>query len=122
MSDPVATVRDFLRLMEARDLDAARAMLAPGFRMVFPGGAEMTTLDELVAWAANRYRFVRKSFDGFDVAPVDAGDVVYAWGTLAGEWPDGTPFAGIRFIDRTVVRDGKLVSQEVWNDLGEARR
>ena len=40
----------------------------------------------------------------------------------AGEWPDGTAFEGIRFIDRFVVVDGKITDQRVWNDLGEARR
>ncbi len=39
---------------------------------------------------------------------------------LAGEWPDGTPFDGIRFIDRFELADGKLARQEVWNDLAEA--
>jgi hypothetical protein len=36
-----------------------------------------------------------------------------------GELPDGTPYSGIRFIDRFTVRDGKLVDQNVWNDMGE---
>lgn len=28
-------------------------------------------------------------------------------------------YAGIRFIDRFTVRDGKLVDQNVWNDMAE---
>jgi hypothetical protein len=44
---------------------------------------------------------------------------VWCSGTLAGEWTDGTPFAGIRFVDRFSVRDGMIICQEVWNDLGE---
>ena len=36
----------------------------------------------------------------------DAETVVYSIGTLHGEWPDGTPFEGNRYVDRYVVRDG----------------
>jgi limonene-1,2-epoxide hydrolase len=44
------------------------------------------------------------------------------FGTLYGEWPDGRAFEGIRFIDRFVVRGGRLADQKVWNDLGEQLR
>jgi len=40
-------------------------------------------------------------------------------GTLYGEWSDGTPFEGNRYIDRFVVRDGLIVSQDVWNDSAD---
>ena len=35
--------------------------------------------------------------------------------------PDGTPFEGIRFIDRFEVRQGRLSRQDVWNDIAEVR-
>ncbi len=38
---------------------------------------------------------------------------------LYGEWPDGTPFEGNRYVDRYVVRRGKIVQMEVWNDSAE---
>ncbi len=114
-------VRAFLRAMEARDLAAAQRYLADDFRMTFPGGAAFTTLDELVAWGAQRYRFVTKTYEGFDECFGETGMVVYCFGTLSGEWPDGTSFSGIRFIDRFAVEDGKLSEQRVWNDLAESR-
>ncbi len=52
----------------------------------------------------------------------DSGAVVYCYGTLNGEWPDGTQFSGIRFIDRFVVKDGLLEDQRVWNDLAESQK
>lgn len=118
---PDALVRRYFAAMEARDLDAARAHLAPGFAMTFPGGARMATPEELIAWARPRYRFVRKSYERFDTAAAEDGAVVYCFGTLAGEWPDGTPFAGIRFIDRFEIAGGRIRRQDVWNDLAEAR-
>ena len=45
--------------------------------------------------------------------------IVYNLGTLYGEWPDGTPFEGNRYVDRFVVRDGKIVQMDVWNDSAE---
>lgn len=115
-------VNSFLSAMEARDLEKARTFLADGFTMTFPGGAEFTTLEELVDWARTRYRFVTKSYEAYDECSGAAGNVVYCFGTLAGQWPDGTEFSGIRFIDRFETDGGRLTRQSVWNDLGEAGR
>ena len=119
--DPVAMVRDFLAAMEARDLERARGFLAPGFTMHFPAAAPMRTLEELIAWAKPRYRFVKKTYEGFDVATSGEAVVVYARGMLSGEWPDGTAFADIRFIDRFEIEAGRFTRQEVWNDIAETQ-
>ena len=112
---PEQTVRSYLDAMERRDLAAARSYLAPGFHMVFPGNRRFDTLEALVEWARGRYKSARKTYSGYETA----GESVYCFGTLSGEWLDGTPYRGIRFIDRFTVRQGKLVDQNVWNDLAE---
>lgn len=112
-------VRQYLAAMEARDLVLAESLLAPGFWMQFPGPVRFTKLAQLIEWAKPRYRFVKKVYERYDEAPCAEGVVVYCYGTLAGEWPDGPAFAGIRFIDRFTVANGKLVDQTVWNDLAE---
>ncbi len=119
---PSDTVREFLAAMEARDLEAAQAMLGAGFCMTFPGTQAMHSLTELIDWAAPRYRFVTKTYEGFDALQSQgAHAVVYCRGTLSGEWPDGTPFGGIRFIDRFEVTAGLLTRQDVWNDIAEVK-
>ncbi len=118
--DPAGTLRRYLDAMEARDLETAQAMLGDGFQMTFPGTSPMATLQELIDWSRPRYRFVKKTIEGFD-ASAD-GRVVYCRGTLFGEWPDGTAFEGIRFIDRFEVENGKITRQDVWNDMGEVRK
>ena len=117
LPDPAALVRAYLDAMEARDLPAAQAMLTEDFTMTFPGGAPLRTLQELIDWAAPRYRFVTKTYEGFDTC----GDTVYCRGTLSGEWPDGTAFSGIRFVDRFELRAGRIARQDVWNDIAEVR-
>ncbi len=119
---PSELARAFLQAMERRDLAAARGFLADGFTMLFPGGAAFTRLEDLVAHGAGRYRWVKKRIERVDEAHGDGGTVVYLFGTLYGEWPDGSAFEGIRFIDRFTVRGGKLADQKVWNDLGEQLR
>ncbi len=119
--DPAVLVRAYLEAMEARDLDTARAMLAEKFEMVFPGTDPMRTLEELIAWAKPRYRFVRKTYEAFEAFGAGATAIVYCRGTLSGEWPDGAAFSGIRFIDRFEVEDGKLVRQDVFNDIAEVK-
>lgn len=120
--DPAVRIRDFLETMEARDLDKAKSFLAPDFRMTFPGAAEFTTLEELIAWAKPRYRFVTKTYERFDTCASEDGGIVYCYGTLSGEWPDGEAFAGIRFIDRFEFAGDLIARQMVWNDLAEVGR
>ena len=113
--DPEKTVRAYLDAMERRDLAAAKGFLAPGFFMVFPGNKRFDTLEALVEAAKGRYRSARKTYERFETA----GETVYCYGTLHGELLDGSPYSGIRFIDRFTVRAGKLVDQNVWNDMAE---
>ena len=120
VSDPVQLVRDYLAAMERRDLAAANAMLAPGFTMTFPGGVRLATLEQLVEWARTRYRSAHKTCEQFDVAAGDVGtSVVYCYGTLHGELLSGEAFSGIRFIDRFTISGGRLLDQNVWNDMAE---
>ncbi|HSE78593.1 MAG TPA: tautomerase family protein [Alphaproteobacteria bacterium] len=121
LPDATAAVREFLKAMEARDLAGACVHLASGFAMTLPGGVRLDSLEALVDWARPRYRFAKKRYERFDEAPDEETTVVYCFGTLSGEWSDGSTFEGIRFIDRFTVKEGKLVDQMVWNDLGEAR-
>lgn len=121
LPDPSQIVHAFLKAMEERDLEKAETMLAEGFQMIFPGAAPMHKLSELVDWARPRYHFIKKKYTGFDAMPGGSGQIVYARGKLEGEWNDGTSFGGIRFIDRFDLKDGKILRQDVWNDLGEAR-
>ena len=118
---PADLARNFLEAMERRDLDSARKLLAEGFVMTFPGGRRFTNFEALFEFARPRYRFVRKRFDAFETVTTDSGAIVWCRGTLEGQWPDGRPFSGIRFVDRFVVRDGLLTQQDVWNDMAELR-
>ncbi|WP_170772107.1 tautomerase family protein [Ruegeria lacuscaerulensis] len=120
--DPEKIVRAFLAEMSERALDKAKTRLAPGFVMHFPGAQPMHDLSELMDWAAPRYRSIAKSYEGFDAMQgVSDAAIVYCRGTLSGQWPDGTPFEGIRFIDRFEVADNLITQQDVWNDIAETR-
>jgi ketosteroid isomerase-like protein len=118
---PEEIVRAFLAAMEVRDLERASALLDEEFSMVFPGSGEMHRLEELVAWAACRYRFVRKRIVAVETCDGGGTTAVFCHGELDGEWPDGIPFAGVRFIDRFELRRDRIVRQQVWNDLALAR-
>lgn len=112
-------VKEYLRAMEERDIERARLFLAPDFKMTFPGGRTMTSLDELVAWSKGRYKSVTKTFEDFDVFEDGADTVVYSTGMLNGEALDGAPISEVRYIDRFVFREGLIVDQQVWNDLAD---
>lgn len=124
-TDPVAAakaiVEDYLRLSMIPDPVGASAHLAPGFELVFTGGRRFSGPAESAAFNARRYAWVKKRFLRTDAAlDPETGEVhVYNTGYLYGEWHDGTPFETNRYMDKFVVRDGRLVRTDVWNDSAE---
>lgn len=117
MPDPLEVVRRYLEACAQRRMEEAERYLAPGAVLVFPGG-RYTSVAEMAAGAARRYRWVQKADHTWDVAVrPDGTAVVVTTGTLYGENLHGIPFEGIRYIDRFVVRGGHILRQEVWNDL-----
>lgn len=116
-TEAIEIVTRYLEAATARRLDEARAYLAGGAEFIFPDG-RFRNLEEMAASASRRYRWVKKTCESWDVAERDDGAiVVFSTGTLCGENLHGVPFEGIRYIDRFVIRDGKIMSQQVWNDL-----
>jgi hypothetical protein len=117
-----AFVKRFLETLEARDLELASTMLAPGAKIIFPGPAHFESLSDVVAWAKDRYQWVQKSFERFDAVTLPEDEiVVYVMGSLKGLNLHGVEFSGVRYVDRFVLKDGVIVSQEVWNDLAESK-
>ena len=115
--DAADLVRRFLDYMQVRDLTNAATLLAPNFTMRFPGSQALHRLEELVEFSRGRYKNVAKTYERFDASWTDQGAIVYCFGTLYGQWLDGSAFEGIRFIDRFEVTEGLISRQDVWNDL-----
>jgi hypothetical protein len=118
---PAEVVDEFLRLVMIPDPDSARRYTAPGMRIRFTGGRAMSDPADTTAFNRARYKWVKKRIERTEsVVPGPDGDaVVYSLGSLYGEWPDGTPFEGNRYVDRYVVRQGLIVQMDVWNDSAE---
>lgn len=119
--DMVKIVDTYLRTIMIPDPVAARQYVAPDMRIRFTGGREMKDPTECTAFNRGRYARVQKRYERYEVvagaSPEEA--VVYSLGTLFGEWPDGTPFEGNRYVDRYVLRNGRIVQMDVWNDSAE---
>ncbi len=112
-------VERFLEASMKPDPVAAARFMAPDVRITFTGGRKFDHPSGTTAFNAKRYKWVKKKIERSDVAPGATETIVYNTGTLYGEWPDGTPFEGNRYVDRFVVRDGKIVQMDVWNDSAE---
>lgn len=112
-------VRLFLEASMVPDPETAQRYIAPELVITFTGGRKYSHPRETAAFNAKRYKWVKKQLGSFDVAPGAGETVVYSTGTLYGEWHDGTPFEGNRYVDRFVVRNGKIVQMDVWNDSAE---
>ena len=132
---PAAVVDEFLRLIMLPDPVSARRYTAPGLAIRFTGGRAMADPAECTAFNKGRYAWVKKRIERTETASAiqvhdtQAGatttqadpeeTVVYSLGTLYGEWPDGTPFEGNRYVDRYVVKHGLITHMDVWNDSAE---
>jgi hypothetical protein len=121
MSDAVETVKTFLEALGRRDMVEVDGLLGPGFRMIVSGGHVFTSPAEFAAFSKARHIRAKKTTDRYDAMPGDDCIVVYAMGSMAGTWNDGTTFEGVRYIDRFEVAHDKIVDMRVWSDMSEFR-
>ena len=118
-SSAAEIVEKFLIASMVPDPISAARYISPDLKITFTGGRSYRHPSETAAFNARRYKWVKKKMERSDVVPGARETIVYNLGTLYGEWPDGTPFEGNRYVDRFVVRDGKIVAMDVWNDSAE---
>lgn len=118
-SDAAALVERFLVASMVPDPETAGTFMSADVDITFTGGRKFKHPRDATAFNAMRYKWVKKKMERTDVAPADGETVVYNTGTLYGEWHDGTKFEGNRYVDRFVVRGGKIVKMDVWNDSAE---
>ncbi|MDX2225367.1 MAG: nuclear transport factor 2 family protein [Rhodospirillaceae bacterium] len=121
MATAVEIVESFLNAMGRRDFAALEALMAPDFKMTVSGGHVFRHPREFAAQSRGRQRSAKKTTDRYEEIPHDKGSVVYAMGSMAGEWNDGTTYANVRYIDRFDVQNGKIVDMNVWSDMAEFR-
>ena len=121
MNEAAKIVEEYLRVLMIPDPEAARKYCAEDLEIRFTGNRKMRDPAECAAFNRGRYKWVKKKFGPTHVAEGGTAQetTVYQTGTLYGEWLDGTPFEGNRYVDRYVVSRGKIVKMEVWNDSAE---
>ena len=112
-------VERFLVASMVPDPETAARDMADDVAITFTGGRKFKHPREATGFNAGRYKWVKKKMERTDVCPGHGETIVYNTGTLYGEWPDGAPFEGNRYVDRFVVRGGKIVQMDVWNDSAE---
>ena len=117
--EAAAVVEAFLDASMVPDPQTAARYIADNLKITFTGGRKYSHPRETAAFNAKRYKWVKKRMERTDVVPGRDETIVYNLGTLYGEWPDGTAFEGNRYVDRFVVRGGKIVQMDVWNDSAE---
>ncbi|MDB5602499.1 MAG: hypothetical protein JWN71_4543 [Xanthobacteraceae bacterium] len=118
-AEAAVIVESFLVASMVPDPETAARYISPELAITFTGGRKYSHPRETTAFNAGRYKWVKKQMQRTDVVAGHGETIVYNLGTLYGEWPDGTPFEGNRYVDRFVVRGGKIVQMDVWNDSAE---
>ncbi|WP_158970995.1 nuclear transport factor 2 family protein [Chachezhania sediminis] len=118
LPDPEALVRSYLDVLVRDDLDLVRSYLAEGFTLRLPGRTATTDLAHYQKAVTRGCRHVKRKVTAIDVVPAGAEVVVYATGTMEGVREDGTPFAGYAWVDRLLLKGGRILRHEIWDDLG----
>lgn len=118
-AEAAAIVERFLVASMVPDPETAARYIADDLAITFTGGRKYRHPRETAAFNAGRYKWVKKKMERTDIVPGRGETIVYNLGTLYGEWPDGTPFECNRYVDRFVVKGGKIVQMDVWNDSAE---
>lgn len=115
----IDVAREFMDAMERGDLAAAGALLGTGFLLRAPGGLQCRELTEFTSFGRRRYLELRKIDRQFDATESAHGIVVYAHGTMNGRWLDGSRFQGLRYVDRFLIRDNRILELSVLNEIAE---
>jgi hypothetical protein len=102
-ADAIDLARNWLDAVWRRDLAAATAMMAPGARVTISGGHQFAALE------------------AFEACEAAGGLAVYVRGTLSGTFKDGVPFSAVRWCDRFLVAQGRIIDIETWSDIAETR-
>ena len=118
--EAINLVTQFLSMMEARDLDGAESLMAPGAKITFPGGKQFVNQRAMVTASRDRYQWLKKKFEQVDFYHRGQTGIVTIIGTLYGVNRQGVSFSNVRFIDRFVLKDGLISQQDIWNDLAES--
>ena len=118
LQEIVSTVQKVILGAMAGDRAMVQTYMAPNVELTFVG-RKLAAADEIGKFNSTRYKWVKKSIDRWDVGYSGNEIMVYSLGTLYGEWTDGTPFKGNRYIDRFIIVDGKITKMDVWNDSAE---
>lgn len=118
-AEAAGIVERFLVASMVPDPETAATFMADDVAITFTGGRKFGHPRDATAFNAMRYKWVKKQMARTDVSPGAGETIVYNTGTLYGEWHDGTQFEGNRYVDRFVVRGGKIVQMDVWNDSAE---
>lgn len=116
-----ALIDDFLDTIMIPNPEGARAFAAPDLRIGFNGGRAMRDPSECGDFNVSRYAWVKKHIERSNMVAGATSEesVVYNIETLYGAWPDGIHLEGNRYVDRYVVRHGRIVQMDVWNDSAE---
>ena len=121
MGSAVDVVKHFFDAMSRRDFAAMEQVMAPNFKMTVSGGQVFTHPRDFAANSGKRQKSARKTTDRYDEIPNANGAVVFAIGSMAGEWNDGSTYSNVRYIDRFEIQNGKIVDMNVWSDMAEFR-
>lgn len=121
MDTPTDVAKAFLEAMGRRDFEAMEKLMAPEFKMTVSGGLVFRHPREFAANSRTKQRSAKKTTDRYDEIKTADGGIVFAMGSMAGEWNNGTAYANIRYIDRFEIRSGKIVDMHVFSDMADFR-
>lgn len=118
---PTDVVKHFFAAMSKRDFAGMEQVMAPNFKMTVTGGHVFSHPRDFAARSLKQQKSARKTTDKYEEIPTAKGAIVFAMGSMAGEWNNGTPYEKIRYIDRFEIENGKIVDMNVWSDMAEFR-
>jgi hypothetical protein len=123
-TDPVAEakaiVERYLELSMVPDPEGASAFSRPASRWCSPAGAAFPDRPRAPPSTPSAMPGSRSASCAPTPRWTPTGDVhVYNTGYLYGAWPTARAFETNRYMDCFIVRDGKIVRTDVWNDSAE---
>ncbi|MDC0074014.1 hypothetical protein OAK17_04085 [Alphaproteobacteria bacterium] len=118
-SEALEIIDNFNNKIYNNDPEYKKYIKESKFKCYWPGEKSTLSSNKLFTYLSKRYLISNKEYYSFDEIKKNKEKVIYCYGRMSGTLKSGVNFQGIRFIEKFIIEDKKIIYLSILDDLGE---